>query len=80
VKNFLYAIDGHTYKLVIEYSGGGRRRCYVTGAEMYNLEGEYVGYWHRANIPVNLLKVMAQHVKNWELAQSLKVPNRRRGI
>lgn len=63
MKRFTYSIDGRMYFLNPEFKRGPTGRIWVIGCEMYDKENEYVGYWHRHNIPVNLIRDMTRHVK-----------------
>lgn len=63
MKRFTYTIDGHLYFLNPEYKVGGTGRVWLTGCEMYNREGDFVGYWYRHNMPVNLITEITKHVK-----------------
>jgi len=63
MKKVFYQVDGHTYNLIPSYSLSGTGRVHVFGVEMYRPDGEYIGYWHRENIPLDLLRNLQRHVK-----------------
>lgn len=71
--DFIYQLDGHTYILEPEWSRSGRG-CWIKGVMMFSVEMDYIGYWHRENMPIKLIGQLVQHVKRfdirWRVGQS----------
>lgn len=63
MKKMAWTIDGRTYFLNPSYTQGSTGRIWVTGCEMYDKDNEYVGFWYRQNMPVNLIHLLTGHVK-----------------
>lgn len=61
----LYAVDGRLYCLRPDFHPH-RSRMYVTGAEMYDTSGEYIGYWYRKSMPVPLIQQLTAFAKKSE--------------
>lgn len=63
MKRFTYHVDGRFYFLNPYYRESAGGRIWLEGCEMYDKDGEYVGYWYRHNMPVNLITEITKHVK-----------------
>lgn len=76
---FFYEVEGRGYFLVPEYKVGPKGRIYITGAEMYNKDQQYIGYWHRENMPEKLIHNLGAYVRDWRIRTPLMEPRQRRG-
>lgn len=63
MKKFSWTIDGRMYFLTPTYKMSPGGRVWISGCEMYDKDADYIGYWYRENMPVNLIHAMARHVK-----------------
>lgn len=59
---YIYQHDGHTYRLVPEYTVG-KRRIWLVSAEMYTMDNEFVGTWMRYNMPYPLILSLTRYIK-----------------
>ncbi len=66
---FVWTVGDHQYVLVPEVRQSPRR-TWLMGAGMYSLEGEYVGYWARFNMPYPLIRALTKFAR----AKLLEVP------
>lgn len=62
VNKFIWTVGDRQYVLVPEVRQSPRK-TWVMGAGMYSLDGEYVGYWHRAQMPITLIHGLTAHWK-----------------
>lgn len=65
---FIWTVGEHTYVLVPEVRWSPRR-TWLLGAGMYSLAGDYVGYWHRRQMPVSLIRDLTTHAKKTRAAE-----------
>jgi len=65
MKPFVYRVDAHIYVLTPEYRTSAAGRVWVIGCGMSDLEGTYIGYWDRHNMPYLLIKELTRYVKNY---------------
>lgn len=59
---FIWTVGDRQYVLVPEVRGS-EKRWWVMGAGMYDLDGEYIGYWHRGQMPIPLIHGLLAHWK-----------------
>lgn len=60
---FHYQPDGkHGYSLGCEFSVRNRR-IYLVSADLYKIDGEYVGNWLRENMPMPLVREIEKWLK-----------------
>lgn len=59
---FIYRSGDNTYILVPEVRASPRK-TWLLGAGMYSLDGDYVGYWHRGQMPLPLIRDLTAHWK-----------------
>jgi hypothetical protein len=52
---YIYRAEGHIYVLDPEMTIG-LNRVHLIGAGIYNMQLEYLGYWDRFNMPVDLIR------------------------
>lgn len=71
-KRFIWTVGEHQYVLVPEVRRS-RSRTWLLGAGMYSLDGDYVGYWARFNMPVPLIRQLTEHSKI--RADTVEVPD-----
>jgi hypothetical protein len=59
---FQYTADGHSYTLspIGKLTPFGWR---VISADMYNMQGHYVGEWMRREMPLRLIRDLEKHLK-----------------
>lgn len=59
---FVYRAEGHTYLLDPEVTIG-KQKIRVTGCGIYTMQLEYLGYWDRFNMPVDLIRELTAWYK-----------------
>lgn len=59
---YIYQAEGHTYVLDPEVLIG-LNRIRLVGAGIYNMQLEYLGYWDRFNMPVDLINGLTKWYK-----------------
>jgi hypothetical protein len=57
--------DGTMYKLRIEFTRG-IKRVTILGAEIYKMDGIYIGYWDAFNIPLKIQEEMRAFIRRRE--------------
>lgn len=58
---YAYSAEGHLYMLQPDFTVAPMR-IHITGCQIYDLKGEYLGYWDRVNIPVIVLNSLLKFV------------------
>ncbi len=71
MRRYSYRSEGHFYFLRPEYVKTGTGRIKLLGAEMYNWENQYVGYWDHFNMPLTLVL----DLENWVRTHIVGHPN-----
>lgn len=69
---FLWTVGEHQYVLVPEIRWSSRK-SWLVGAGMYSLDGEYIGYWARFNMPIPLIRQLTAHARQ-ERAKAWREP------
>lgn len=59
---YIYQVEGHTYVLDPEVIIS-KERIRVTGCAIFNMQLEYLGYWDRFNMPVELINGLTRWYK-----------------
>lgn len=59
---FVYRAEGHVYLLLPDFTIG-KVRIWVTGAGIHAMDERYLGYWDRANMPLDLIRQLTRFVK-----------------
>jgi hypothetical protein len=67
---FIYAVGDRTYVLVPEVRVSARR-TWLLGAGMYSLDDEYIGYWHRGQMPLPVIRQLTEHARKARIAAGL---------
>jgi len=70
---YTYTIDGKMYRLAPDFNVS-IRQIYIKGCGLHSMEGEYLGYWDRYNIPLNVLHSITAWTKQ---AYSMEIAARR---
>jgi hypothetical protein len=67
---FIWTVGEHMYILVPEVRQSPRR-SWLLGAGMYNMDGDYVGYWHRRQMPIPLIRDLSAYARKDRAAKGL---------
>lgn len=59
---FVYNYNGYMYFLEAQMRWG-KSRCWLVGAEMYDKDDTYRGFWPRYNMPVSLIRELTAFAK-----------------
>lgn len=60
---YLYTTDsGKSYEMGAEFMIANRR-VKLIGCDLYNMAGEYVGYWQRENMPMGVVHAVEKWLK-----------------
>jgi len=59
--DMIYEVDGKTYILEPDWHHNGRG-VYLAGAGLYTTSLEFLGYWHRKSMPLQVIKTLTEHV------------------
>jgi len=62
-KKYVWTVGSHEYVLVPEVRFGPKR-LWLMGAGMYRLDGVYVGYWARREMPIRLVRDLTAYCKH----------------
>ena len=62
-KGYLYEIEDHRYLLVPDVQVS-KTRTYLTGVGIHDLKGNYLGYWDRFNMPMEVVRSITKWYKN----------------
>lgn len=64
-----YAFDGHVNRLKPDFRWQVSR-IWIVGAEMYDMKGEYLGYWYRKSMPIALINLLRAYVRSHVKAET----------
>lgn len=79
---FVWTSGDHTYILVPDVRLSPRK-TWLLGAGMYDLGGNYIGYWHRGQMPVPLIRSLTSFAREhrsqgWNVPPVVNRPSKRR--